>query len=535
VSEALTILANRTDAYGAYRNRKGITVKDPLTEEIIARHIAGSISIGLHTTCPTTQTCKWLVFDLDAHGGDRTKKDAEKDALALFHELWLRGVPCVLEDSVGGFHLWIIWASPVDAAQLAPWGKQVLAELSIEGEVFPKQGSVKRKGGYGNWLRLPGKHHRLAGWSRYWIDGKWVSFHDVGLQPLLTAPRAPLSVLEPPEGTELLFDFKASTGHQAAPAVPATVPYGERNNILASLAGTMRRRGASEEAIYAALLVENKDRCQPPLGEDEVAAVAKSIASYPAGEAVDAPVPGPVAPSSEDERAEALATVNKTLANRHDRKFEITKFTRRGYYESVFEMEIDGEKTVVLGTAKDLRSFDACKAAFIDGANVVLVKSLRGEWDSLVQLLLDSALVIEMETEQEITEAWLEAAIQADPVLTIIDAEGVATIRRRPDGVFFWMRDELYARPDALHTQLRVRGVMIDFKSLTQRLGRLGFEKARPGCRDADGKAVQVRAYRAPVEWEEIARTQGGSNREGKIAGAIRRSVDADRDDATPF
>ena len=45
---------------------------------------------------------------------------------------------------------------------------------------------------------------------------------------------------------------------------------GERNNRLASRAGTMRRCGFSRQSIEAALLEENQLRCDPPLPEDEV-------------------------------------------------------------------------------------------------------------------------------------------------------------------------------------------------------------------------------------------------------------------------
>lgn len=55
---------------------------------------------------------------------------------------------------------------------------------------------------------------------------------------------------------------------------------GFRNTTLTSLAGSMRNRGMSREAIEAALLVENKLRCNPSLPEEEVKRIALSIATY---------------------------------------------------------------------------------------------------------------------------------------------------------------------------------------------------------------------------------------------------------------
>jgi len=60
---------------------------------------------------------------------------------------------------------------------------------------------------------------------------------------------------------------------------------GERNSRLTSLAGSMRRRDMSSDAIRAALLAENAERCDPPLDDKEVERIARSISKYePRGE-----------------------------------------------------------------------------------------------------------------------------------------------------------------------------------------------------------------------------------------------------------
>lgn len=70
------------------------------------------------------------------------------------------------------------------------------------------------------------------------------------------------------------------------PSQPATLPEGEpipegqRNATLASLAGTMRRKGLPASAIEVALLEVNRLQCQPPLPEDEVKAISASISRY---------------------------------------------------------------------------------------------------------------------------------------------------------------------------------------------------------------------------------------------------------------
>lgn len=62
------------------------------------------------------------------------------------------------------------------------------------------------------------------------------------------------------------------------------IPNGSRNKTITSIAGTLRRRGLGETAIYAALLGINAEMCNPPLSDDEVQKIASSMARYDAPE-----------------------------------------------------------------------------------------------------------------------------------------------------------------------------------------------------------------------------------------------------------
>jgi len=74
------------------------------------------------------------------------------------------------------------------------------------------------------------------------------------------------------------------TGDAAVKApIPLRIPGGHRNTTLTSLAGALRRRGAGEAIILAALRGINAECVDPPLADDEVEAIAASIAKYPAG------------------------------------------------------------------------------------------------------------------------------------------------------------------------------------------------------------------------------------------------------------
>lgn len=72
-------------------------------------------------------------------------------------------------------------------------------------------------------------------------------------------------------------DAKQQTTHTST---DGSIPEGKRNAHLTSLAGSMRRPGMSPEAILAALRVENTTRCRPPLPDDDVQTIARSVGKY---------------------------------------------------------------------------------------------------------------------------------------------------------------------------------------------------------------------------------------------------------------
>jgi hypothetical protein len=63
-----------------------------------------------------------------------------------------------------------------------------------------------------------------------------------------------------------------------------SIPEGQRNVWLTSMAGKMRHAGFEVDAITAALVAENEARCSPPLREAEVRSIAKSVVQYAVGD-----------------------------------------------------------------------------------------------------------------------------------------------------------------------------------------------------------------------------------------------------------
>jgi len=70
-----------------------------------------------------------------------------------------------------------------------------------------------------------------------------------------------------------------------APAAPVgtVIPEGQRDSTLTSLAGSMRNRGFEYDEILAALTVANRRRCNPPIGEESLSRISRSVCRYEPG------------------------------------------------------------------------------------------------------------------------------------------------------------------------------------------------------------------------------------------------------------
>jgi hypothetical protein len=117
--------------------------------------------------------------------------------------------------------------------------------------------------GDGGYIVLPPSLHASGG--RY----EWLPGHRFGEVPLAQMPERLLSAIGPPA--------RDARSHAAQ---AGTIAAGTRNATLASLAGTMRRRGMTEAEILPALMVANDQRCEPPLEVEEVSGIAASVARY---------------------------------------------------------------------------------------------------------------------------------------------------------------------------------------------------------------------------------------------------------------
>lgn len=187
---------NRRDCFGAYkRNGSQFTCKDPLDDAVIGDHFAGKRVIGLHTTS-LENTCRWVCWDIDAHDGESEEQN-HAVATTLAQRLDADGFAPLIEDSDGrgGRHVWVHFSTPVPAADAYAMARYYCPEGA---EAFPKQARINpepgKAGHYGNWVRVPGKHHKRAHWSRFWSGFDWIDFDAEMLDDLRFSPAPVMSV-----------------------------------------------------------------------------------------------------------------------------------------------------------------------------------------------------------------------------------------------------------------------------------------------------------------------------------------------------
>ncbi len=219
----MTHLVNRTDVWGRYVRRKGdevtqaVTVpfrdergKSFLDHDSLRKHFRTrqpSGQLGIHSASGDL-TSRWLAIDIDLHDpeefGSVTAAGNLFAARGWYESLVRQGLDPLLMDSngIGGLHLVVVFAEPMSTTSVHEFGQKLVADYEQRGleqkpEVFPDRPSWDR---YGDWLRLPGRHHTRPHYTRVWNDepgaeSQWLVGFEAIDRILATRP-APVEVLE---------------------------------------------------------------------------------------------------------------------------------------------------------------------------------------------------------------------------------------------------------------------------------------------------------------------------------------------------
>lgn len=149
----------------------------PLTDDVLAAHLEGSIAVGIYPLLDADRT-GWVAVDFD-------KGSWALDALAYMDAAAHSGVPVALEVSRSGTgaHVWTFFSQPVPAVDARALAAGLLRRaMDVRGEIdlssydrlFPSQDTLP-KGGFGNLIALPLQGERAAQGATVFLDPSTMS------------------------------------------------------------------------------------------------------------------------------------------------------------------------------------------------------------------------------------------------------------------------------------------------------------------------------------------------------------------------
>lgn len=279
---ASDVVINRTDVFGQYRrldNRengsKSFTAPEEsrrrdgaLTQALLEQHFAGwdvGHLLGTHAISRDNQS-RWIAVDIDQHNDTSTGAPPNELAAQAWNQrLQVLGFNPLLLDSNGngGFHLFAFFEEPIVSRRAYDFVRWLVNDFATYGltsapETFPKQPQLTEQVKYGNWLRLPGRHHTRDHWTNVWCDG-WLSGADAVAHLLAIKGDAPELI-----PTASIPCYTIPTVAQGAPRERAAgdilslldgVEQGGRHNALVKLIGHYREHGLCEQEVQKLMVL----------------------------------------------------------------------------------------------------------------------------------------------------------------------------------------------------------------------------------------------------------------------------------------
>jgi hypothetical protein len=285
-----------------FQNERG---KVLLTTEVLVRHFRGQRpehTIGLHSTSPDN-TSKWGAADIDKHEGSTASPEVNFKAARFWHgRLVDLGFTPLLADSngQGGFHLWTLFNASVSTIRVFAFLQWLTSDFAKHGltarpETFPKQPAIL-PGRYGNWLRLPGRHHSRPHWARVWSGSHWLEGAEAvefilqlqGDPPQLIPTDLVLPAVRKAEDVRHVpplttYDQAGNLGHriQGRLARLPNLAAGQCRHGVAYRFGTWLVRDLNlPDEIALAWLARWDSRNSPPLGESELREIVSCARNY---------------------------------------------------------------------------------------------------------------------------------------------------------------------------------------------------------------------------------------------------------------
>jgi len=277
VARFRALFAGLERGHGAYNNinstredgkRQGtaITLREPVTDELWAGHLAGKNGIGIIPIRDDSTVCFGAV-DVDVYA------DLNHATIAsTIARLQLPLVPC--RSKSGGVHIYL-FSAPVDAGAMQTKLREIAALLGHgTAEIFPKQDRMgSGANDLGSWINAC--YFDADKTVRYAVKPNGDAMSVTEFLDAAEAAKAQATVewiTQPlPQNTDALPDGPPCLQH----LVTLGFPQGSRNNALFNLCVYAKK--ANPDGFKADVEAFNQKFMQPPLTSDEVAQLTKSV------------------------------------------------------------------------------------------------------------------------------------------------------------------------------------------------------------------------------------------------------------------
>jgi putative DNA primase/helicase len=201
----------RRDRYGGYYAEDGVTRKcakpkdrtpNAVTRSTLLRHFRATRTedvVGAYLLSAEPSVGRAVAVDIDAHDATADPEANARYGVRVYAQLAGLGFRPLLARWGGSCHAYALLAADQPGAALYAFGKALVAGTAVES--YPKQVSTRRADGtdgYGNWLRVVGRHHTRPEWAQVWDGAAWLEGAAAVAHVLsLTGDEVILSVPEP--------------------------------------------------------------------------------------------------------------------------------------------------------------------------------------------------------------------------------------------------------------------------------------------------------------------------------------------------
>jgi hypothetical protein len=498
------------------RKDRGLVVLKP---QVLVWHFFATeptAVVGLHTTSPEN-TSKWGGVEVDWHGEGSTDPAVNWHVTRTWYDrLVTRGFRPLLTDSngAGGYHLDVLLAEPVDTPRVFYFLRDLVKDHAALGlpnrpETFPKQPKLiprgDGRGKYGNWLRVPGRHHTRAHWSRVWSGGEWLD--GAGAVDFILGLKG-----DPPSLIPEDMEWQSRIGAYLAKLPNLGEGQGRDDVAYNFLAFMVRDLMVPDD--YALEWANCWDaNNHPPKGPERLRQILASAheygqRGYGSGREPNAnghaqppaSAAGPPAVPAGDQQQD------KAMRFFHEQGIDIDRVIKLGKVRGAVDLILHDGTRIELGRTADLLSPRKVKEAIFDHVHVAIATPRQNDWDPIAQALLRMATVEETGTAAEELEDWVKRFLNAhkpwhgnhravtEHGYDIVDALKKDRPWLAEDGTVYltlaMLRQFLADREHARPTQTE----------LCQRLRRGGWIQSTPEVQK-EGKVKKRRCWKSPPAW----------------------------------